>query len=138
MSIRRLESTIDQLRSKLMTYVRELSKKSIAMHRLKSLLDTKVSEAGERSSPLSSDTASLGTHSFQDDEDILVDKDTEITKLNMELDQRSRTVDSQRIEIVALKIQVDALKRQIADLPKHPVQARGDLPRRRTILRLAG
>jgi hypothetical protein len=60
----------------------------------------------------------------------------EVTKLNMELEERSRTADTQRIEIVALKIQIDALKDQVADFGKYGTQERIDPERRRAVLRL--
>jgi hypothetical protein len=58
-------------------------------------------------------------------------------KFDTELDERSRTADAQRIEIVALKIQIDALKDQVADLGKHRSQERIDPERRRTTMHLS-
>jgi hypothetical protein len=62
--------------------------------------------------------------------------DQKAAKLDTELDDRSRTADAQRIEIVALKIQIDALKGQVAGLGKHRSQERIDPERRRTTMHL--
>jgi len=52
----------------------------------------------------------------------LADKEAEVARLRSDLDERSRTADSQRIEMVALKMQIDALKGQVGDHGKRRVQ----------------
>jgi hypothetical protein len=66
----------------------------------------------------------------------LADTEAAITRLNAELNERSSTADSQRIEIVALKVQIEALKDQIANLGTPPAQHGIETDGRRASLRL--
>jgi hypothetical protein len=138
MSTRRLELTIEDLRSKVMAYARELSKKAATVNRLQSGLHSKTARQGGTSPHLTGDKPSIGIGWLREAEDILAEKEAEVAKLNTELDERSRTVDAQRVELVALKIQVDAFTRQLADIGKHRIQEQIGVAGRRGVLRLAG
>jgi len=67
----------------------------------------------------------------------LADKEAEVARLRSDLDERSRTADSQRIEMVALKMQIDALKDQVADYGKRRALERISPEWRSAIMRIA-
>jgi hypothetical protein len=142
MSTRRLELSIEQLTAKTASLVVELGKKTAVINRLKVELDGKTaatltSKRRETPSPREiNPDFSVKTDWIPEGQYTLPER--EAAKLNTELDDRSRTADAQRIEIVALKIQNDALKDQLAGLGKHRAQEQIDPERRRAILRLVG
>ena len=67
----------------------------------------------------------------------LADKEAEVARLRSDLDERSRTADSQRIEMVALKMQIDALNDQVADHGKRRALERDGPEWRGAIMRIA-
>ena len=142
MSTRRLELSIEQLTAKTASQSAELGKKNTVINRLKVELDAKTAtiltlkKRGMSSLRDVEDEFSVKTNWLREAERTLADKEAEVAKLNADLDDRSRTADSQRIEIVALKIQIDALKDQVADLRKRDTHDRLGPERRRTIMRL--
>lgn len=144
MSTRRLELTIEQLRAKTASQASELGKKKAAINRLKVELDSRAATilALKKRGMLFhkiGEEPSVKADWLREAECTLSEKDAEIAKLDAELDERSRTADSQRIEIAALQIQVDTLKDQVGHPRKNGNQDR--LPagpeRLRTIMRRA-
>ncbi len=127
MSTRRLEMSVDQLKTRTTSQLSELSKKSDAINRLKVELGEKTAtifalEARDKSLRdqlrASEEEFAVRNAAVQDAERALADKEGELAKMMGELDERSVLADSQNIEIVALKTQVEALKDRLSDAEK--------------------
>ncbi|HXW27196.1 MAG TPA: hypothetical protein VEK73_20795 [Xanthobacteraceae bacterium] len=127
MSARRLEMSVEQLRSKTTGQLAELGKKADAINQLKAEVGEKTAtifalEAREKTFKdqlhATEDELAVKTDALHAAERALADKQAELARLTGNLDERAVTSDSQRVEIVALKTQVDALKTQVADLEK--------------------
>ena len=119
MSTRRLEMSVEQLKTKTTSQLAELGKKGDAINRLKMELGEKTAtifalEARDKSLRdqlrATEDEIAAKTSVMHDAERSLSDKQAELAKLVGALDERSSLADSQKIEIVSLKTQVDALK----------------------------
>jgi len=141
MSTRRLELSVEHLRAKNASHLAELGKKVSVIRRQKVELDAKtatISALSKRVAPhlRAEDEFSVKTEWLREAERTLADKDAEVARLNAELHERSRTADSQRVEIVALKIQIDALERQVAALGKGRAQGQLAPEWRHAIMRL--
>jgi chromosome segregation ATPase len=124
MSTRRLEMSVETLKTKTTSQLAELGKKGDAINRLKMELGEKTAtifalEARDKALRdqlrATEDEVTAKTGVMHDAERSLSDKQAELTKLLDELDERSTLADSQKIEIVALKTQVDALKDRLTD-----------------------
>src|SRR5205085_5272954 len=127
MSTRRLEISVDQLKSKTTSELAELGKKTDVINRLKAELGEKTAsifslEAREKAVKeqlrATEDELTTKTNALREVERMLADKQAELAKRSSDLDERSVTADSQKIEIVALRTQIDTLKDQIAGLEK--------------------
>jgi len=119
MSTRRLEMSVDQLKTKSTSQLAELSKKSDAINRLKIELGEKTAtifalEARDKALRdqlrATEEEVSVKTAAMHDAERALSDKEAELAKMISELDEKSTFADAQKVEIVALKAQVEALK----------------------------
>src|SRR5512142_1954589 len=119
MSTRRLEMSVEQLKSKSTNQLAELSKKSDAISRLKIELGEKTAtifalEARDKALRdqlrATEEEFAVKTSTMLEAQRALSEKEAELARLMSELDERSSTADAQKIEIVALKTQVDALK----------------------------
>ena len=119
MSTRRLEMSVEQLKTKTTSQLAELGKKGDAINRLKMELGEKTAtifalEARDKSLRdqlrATEDEVAAKTSVMHDAERTLSDKQAELAKLVGALDERSSLADSQKIELVSLKTQVDALK----------------------------
>jgi chromosome segregation ATPase len=124
MSTRRLEMSVETLKTKTTSQLAELGKKGDAINRLKVELGEKTAtifalEARDKALRdqlrATEDEVTAKTGVMHDAERTLSDKQAELTKLLDALDERSTLADSQKIEIVALKTQVDALKDRLTD-----------------------
>jgi hypothetical protein len=141
-STRRLELNIEQLGAKTAYQLVELGRKAFVINRLKVELDAKTAtisalrKRGAPSHPAAEDEFSVKSEWLREAERTLADKEAEVARLSSDLDERSRTADSQRIEIVALKIQINALKDQAADHGKRRAQKRVGPEWRRAIMRI--
>ena len=122
MSTRRLEMSVDQLKTKSTSQLAELGKKGDAINRLKIELGEKTAtifalEARDRNLRdqlrATEEEFAVKTNAMHDAQRALSDKQAELAKLMGELDERSTLADSQKIEIVALKTQVEALKERL-------------------------
>ena len=124
MSTRRLEMSVEQLKTKTTSQLAELGKKGDAINRLKMELGEKTAtifalEARDKAlrDQLRATEEEIATKTsvMHDAERTLSDKQAELAKLVGALDERSTLADSQKIEIVALKTQVGALKERLTD-----------------------
>jgi chromosome segregation ATPase len=124
MSTRRLEMSVEQLKSKSTNQLAELSKKSDAINRLKIELGEKTAtifalEARDKALRdqlrATEEEFAVKTSAMLEAQRALSEKEAELAKLMGELDERSSTADSQKVEIVALKAQVDALKDRLTE-----------------------
>jgi chromosome segregation ATPase len=125
MSTRRLEMSVDQLKTKSTSQLAELGKKNDVINRLKIELGEKAAtifalEARDKSIKdqlrATEDELEVKTNALRETERNLADKEAELAKATAALTEQSATSDSQRVEIVALKTQVDTLKDQVAGL----------------------
>jgi hypothetical protein len=145
MSTRRLELNIEQLRDKTAKQLAELGRKALVVNRQKVELDAKTAtisalrKRGARAPwhPAGEDEFSVKAEWLREAERTLADKEAQVTRLRPELDERSRTADCQRIEIVALKMQIDALNDQVADHGKRRALERDGPEWRGAIMRIA-
>jgi chromosome segregation ATPase len=140
MSTRRLEMSVEQLKTKTTSQLAELGKKTDAINRLKLELGEKTAtifalEAREKAlrDQLHSteEELTIKTNALREAERSLADRQAELAKLSSEVDQRTVSVDSHRVEIASLKTQVDNLTDQIADLQKEVTAAQGRVAQER-------
>ncbi len=124
MSTRRLEMSVEQLKSKSTGQLAELGKKGDAINRLKIELGEKTAtifalEARDKALRdqlrATEEEVTVKTSAMHDAERTLSDKESELAKLVGELDERSTFADAQKVEIVAMKAQIEALKDRLAD-----------------------
>ena len=122
MSTRRLEMSVEQLKTRSTSQLAELGKKGDAINRLKIELGEKTAaifalEARDKSLRdqlrATEEEFAVKTSDVHDAQRALSDKQADLAKLMSELDERSILANSQKIEIVALKTQVDALKERL-------------------------
>ena len=122
MSTRRLEMSVEQLKTRSTSQLAELGKKGDAINRLKVELGEKTAtifalEARDKNLRdqlrATEEEFSVKTSTMHEAQRALSDKQAELAKLMGELDERSTLADSQKIEIIALKTQVDALKERL-------------------------
>ena len=122
MSTRRLEMSVDQLKTRSTSQLAELGKKGDAINRLKIELGEKTAtifalEARDKNLRdqlrATEEEFAVKTNAMHDAKRALSDKQAELATLMGELDERSTLADSQKIEIIALKTQVEALKERL-------------------------
>jgi chromosome segregation ATPase len=127
MSARRLEISVEQLKSKTTSQLAELGKKSDAINRMKLELGEKNAtifslEARETASKeqfkkTEADFAAK-TESLRSAEQALADKQAELAKLTHDLSDRSMVAETRQVELVAMRVNVDALKNRVHDAEK--------------------
>jgi chromosome segregation ATPase len=122
MSTRRLEMSVEQLKTKTTSQLAELGKKGDAINRLKVELGEKTAaifalEARDKALRdqlrATEEEVAIKTGVMHEAERTLSDKQAELGKLIGALDERSTLADSQKVEMVALKTQVEALKERL-------------------------
>jgi chromosome segregation ATPase len=122
MSTRRLEMSVEQLKTRSTSQFAELGKKGDAINRLKIELGEKTAtifslEARDKSLRdqlrATEEEVVVKTSAMHDAQRALSDKQAELAKLTGDLDERSTLANSQKVEIVALRTQVDALKEHL-------------------------
>jgi chromosome segregation ATPase len=127
MSARRLEMSVDQLKSKTTSQLAELGKKSDAINRMKLELSEKNAtifslEAREKAFKqqlrATEEEFAAKTETLRGAEHALTDKQGELAKLNAELSDKSIMADSRQVELVAVRAQIDALKNRVGDAEK--------------------
>jgi chromosome segregation ATPase len=123
MSTRRLELSVEQMKARTTHQLADLGKKSDAINRLKAELGEKTAtifalEAREKAlkDQLQATEAehALKIGSLREAERVLAEKQGELNKLAIDLNERSATADSQRVEATALRVQVEALKDRVS------------------------
>ena len=123
MSTRRLEMSVEQLKSKTTSQLAELGKKADAINQLKMELGEKTAaifalEARDSASRdqlrATEEEIAAKTGIVNDTRRVLGYKEAELAKLMAELDERSREADAQRLEIIALKNGVEVLKDRLS------------------------
>ena len=127
MSARRLEMSVDQLKSKTTSQLAELGKKSDAINRMKLELGEKNAtifslEAREKAMKeqlrATEEEFAAKTEALRTAEQALNDKQNELAKLNAELSDRSMTAESRQVELIAVRAQIDELKNRVTDAEK--------------------
>jgi chromosome segregation ATPase len=122
MSTRRLEMSVEQLKSKTTSQLAELGKKGDAINHLKIELGEKTAtifalEARDKALRdqlrETEDEIAAKTSTMHDAQRALSDKEADLAKMVGELDEQSSFADAQKVEIVALKAQVEALKERL-------------------------
>jgi chromosome segregation ATPase len=127
MSARRLEMSVDQLKSKTTSQLAELGKKTDAINRMKLELGEKNAtifalEAREKAmkDQLRATEEEFGakTGTLRSAEQELTDKQRELAKLNAELSDRSLMAESRQVELLAVRVQIDELKARVGSAEK--------------------
>jgi chromosome segregation ATPase len=127
MSARRLEMSVEQLRSKTTSQLAELGKKSDAINRMKLELSEKTAtifslEAREKSMKDSlratEEEFAAKTQQLRGAEQALIEKQAELAQLNHELSDKSMMADSRQVELVAVRAQIDALQARVSEAEK--------------------
>src|SRR5262252_2740867 len=122
MSTRRLEMSVEQLKTKSTSQLAELGKKGDAINRLKVELGEKAAtifalEARDKNLReqlrATEEEFLVKTSAMHEAQRSLSDKESELAKMMGELNETSTLADSQKIEIIALKTQVEALKERL-------------------------
>ena len=108
MSTRRLETNVEQLKTKSASQLAELGRKGDAVNRLKIELGTLRDQLNATEKEYA-----VKATAMQEAERALTDKESDLAKLISELNERSIIADAQKIEIIALKTQVEAMKIQL-------------------------
>ena len=122
MSTRRLEMSVEQMKTKTTSQLAEIGKKNEAIGRLKLELGEKTAtlfalEAKEKTltDQLRETERNLANKSvaFDETERTLAQKEATLGRLNADYHESAVTADSQRVELVALRAQVEVLRGQI-------------------------
>ncbi len=127
MSTRRLEMSVDQMKSKTTSQLAEIGKKSEAIGRIKLELGEKTTtlfalEAKEKQ--LTDDLRETQqqrdekTAALQEAERLLQETRTRLTTSTIATNDSALTVDSQRVELVTVRAQIEVLKGQIESYDK--------------------
>jgi len=122
MSTRRLELSVEQMKAKTTSQLAELGKKTDAINRLKVDLGEKTAaifslEAREKAlkdqlqATESEHSVKIGA--LREAERMLAEKKAELSKVAIDLNERSASADSHRVETTALRVQVEALKERV-------------------------
>jgi chromosome segregation ATPase len=124
MSTRRLEMSVEQMKTRTTGQLAELGKKTDAINQLKKELGEKTAtifalESRDKNLRdqlrATEEEFELKSSSLREAERGLADKQADLAKLIAELGERSIMADSQRVELAALRTQVEAMKVSVAD-----------------------
>jgi DNA repair exonuclease SbcCD ATPase subunit len=127
MSTRRLEMSVEQIKSKMTGQLADLGKKNDVINRLKIELGEKAAtifslEARDKGIKdqlrATEDELEAKTDALRETQRTLADKEAELARFTANLSEQTAMSDSQRVEIIALRTQVDTLKDQVAGLGK--------------------
>jgi hypothetical protein len=127
MSARRLEMSVDQLKSKTTSQLAELGKKTDAINRMKIELGEKTAtifaleareKAGKEQLRSTEEEFAAKTELLRNAEQALTDKQSELAKINSELSNRSMMAESRQVELMAVRAQIDQLKNRVGDAEK--------------------
>ncbi|WP_027578759.1 hypothetical protein [Bradyrhizobium sp. Ai1a-2] len=124
MSARRLEMSVEQLKSKTTSQLAELGKKTDAINRMKIELGEKNAaifalEAREKAmkdrAGVTEEEFAAKTEQLRAAERALTDKQNELGKINADLNDRSMAADSRQIELISVRTQIEELKDRVSD-----------------------
>lgn len=124
MSARRLEISVEQLKSRTTSQLAELGKKSDAINRMKLELGEKNAtifalEAREKAVKeqlrATEEEFAARTEALRAAEQALTDKQSELSRLNIDLNDRSIVADTRQVELVALRTHVEELKMRVGE-----------------------
>jgi chromosome segregation ATPase len=127
MSARRLEMSVEQLKSKTTSQLAELGKKTDAINRMKIELGEKNAtifalEARERAMKeqlrATEEEFSEKTGALRAAEQALNDKQAELANLTAELSSRSTVAETRQVELVAVRTQIEQLKSRVGEAEK--------------------
>jgi chromosome segregation ATPase len=147
MSTRRLEMSVEKMKTKTTSQLAELGKKSDAINQLKKELGEKTAtifalEARDKTLRdqlrATEEEFQIKSGSLREAERQLADKEAELTKLLGELGERSLVADSQRTEIAAFRTQVEAMKVSVSDYERAVAETEQRLGRERADAEAAG
>jgi len=147
MSTRRLEMSVEKMKTKTTSQLAELGKKSDAINQLKKELGEKTAtifalEARDKTLRdqlrATEEEFQIKSGSLREAERQLADKEAELTKLLGELGERSLVADSQRTEIAAFRTQVEAMKVSVSDYEHAVAETEQRLGRERADAEAAG
>jgi chromosome segregation ATPase len=118
---------VEQLKNKTTSQLAELGKKSDAINRMKIELGEKNAtifslEAREKAVKeqlrATEEEFAAKTELLRGAEQALTDKQSELARINHELNDRAMTADSRQVELVAVRTQIDELKGRVGDAEK--------------------
>jgi chromosome segregation ATPase len=147
MSTRRLELSVEQMKTKATAQLAELGKKTDAVNQLKKELDERTAamfalEARHKSLQEQIRTTEqeleLKSSGLREAERSLSDKEAEFGRVTATLGDQSIAADSQRLELAALRTQVEALKLSVVDYESAIKQTEERLARERSESAAAG
>jgi chromosome segregation ATPase len=124
MSTRRLEVSVENLRTKSTSQLAELGKKGDAINRLKIELGEKTAtifalEARDKALRdqlrVTEEEFSVKSNNMLDAQRSLEGKEAELAKMIGELDERSSEAEAHKVDIITLKTQVETFKDRLAD-----------------------
>ena len=127
MSARRLEMSVEQLKSKTTSQLAELGKKTDAINRMKIELGEKNAtifalEAREKAmkDQLRTTEEEFGTktEALRSAELALAEKRSDLQRINTELSDRASIADSRQVELVAVRAQIEELKGRVGQAEK--------------------
>lgn len=141
MSARRLEMSVETLKSRTTSQLAELGKKTDAINRMKIELGEKNAaifalEAREKALKdqlrATEEEFNAKTDALRAAEQALKNKQNELAKLTSELNDRSMLADSRQVELVALKTQIEELTSRVGDAGKDLAATQTRLAHERT------
>lgn len=124
MSARRLEMSVEQLKSRTTSQLAELGKKSDAINRMKIELGEKNAtifalEAREKAVKeqlrATEEEFAARTEALRAAEQALTSKQGELSRLNVDLNDRSIVADTRQVELVALRTHIEELKMRVGE-----------------------
>jgi chromosome segregation ATPase len=140
MSTRRLEMSVEKMKTKTTSQLAELGKKTDAINQLKKELGEKTAtifalEARDKTLReqlrATEEEFEIKSGSLREAERTLADKEAEFSKLLGELGEQSLIADSQRSEIAAFRTQVEAMKVSVTDYERAVEETQHRLTRER-------
>jgi chromosome segregation ATPase len=138
---RRLEMTVEQLKSKTASQLAELGKKTDAINRMKIELGEKNAaifalEAREKAlreqSGATEEEFAAKTERLRAAEQALADKQNELSRINAELNNRAMMADSRQIELVSVRTQIEELKNRVSNAERDFAAAQARLVQERS------
>jgi chromosome segregation ATPase len=141
LSTRRLEMSVEQLKTKTTAQLAELGKKADAINQLKKELGEKTAamfalEARDKTLAeqirSTEDELAHKSGALRATERAVADKEAELAKITAALGEKSIDADTQRIELAALRTQLEALKVSVADHERIAKDAEDRLARERS------